>query len=100
MKKLMQPLIKYIRRKPLITVYYESFEPEKFRGKLYTKTFAKRLSWTPCSYFLLIPYMNSAILNFHIKKFHGHTKSAKTVKLFCLKTFMVYGTSGARASSY
>ena len=34
--------------------------------------------------------MNSAILNFHIKSFADMQQSAKTTKLFCLETFMVY----------
>ena len=50
----------------IITVYHESFKAEKFRGKLYMQTFAKKCLWNP-SYLLLNPYMNSAILNFHIK---------------------------------
>ena len=32
----------------------------------------------------------NAISNFHIKKCHEHVKYVKTIKLFCLKTFMVY----------
>ena len=42
--------------------YHESFEAEKFCSKLYTHTFTKKLSWNPS-------YLNSAILNFHIKSF-------------------------------
>ena len=48
--------------------------------------------WNP-SYFLLNPYLNSAILTFHIKSFMDMQKSMKTAKIFCLKTFMVYGMS-------
>ena len=50
----------------------------------------KKPSWNP-TYFLLNPYLNSTILKFHIIKFHGHAKTLKTAKLFCLETFMVYG---------
>ena len=42
--------------------------------------------------FLLNPYLNSAILNFHSKSFTDMQKSTKTMKLFCLKIFMVYST--------
>ena len=78
----------YIGRRT--TAYHESFEAEKFRNKLYMQTFAKKLLRNP-TYFVLKPYLNSAILKFHIKKFRGHANTVKTVKLFCLKTFMVYG---------
>ena len=73
----------------LYIVYHESFESEKFRGKLQLlmQIFAKTLSHNP-TYFLLNPYLNSAILNFLIKSF---SDTQKTAKLFCLKTFMVYG---------
>ena len=73
------------------TLYHKSFKAEKFHSKLYMQTFAKKLSQNP-SYFLLNPYLNSAILTFHIKKFHGHAKSTKTMKLFCLKTFLAYSS--------
>ena len=58
------------------TVYYESFEAKKFHSQLYTKTFAKKLLQNP-SYFLLNPYTNSAILNFHIKSFQDIQKAQK-----------------------
>ena len=32
-------------------------------------------------------------MNFHIKKFCRHAKSVKTVKPFCLETFVVYGSA-------
>ena len=76
------------------TLYHESFEAEKFHGKLYMQTFAKKLSRNP-TYFPLNPYLNSAILNFHIKSFMDMQKTTKTVKLFCLETFMVYGSMHA-----
>ena len=66
--------------------------PWKFCGKLYTQTFAKKHSQNP-SYFLLNPYLNSAILKPHIKKFRGHAKGMKTAKHFCLKTFMAYSNA-------
>ena len=47
------------------TVYNESFEAKKFHGKLYT---LKKLLQNH-SYFLFNLYLNSVILNFHIKKF-------------------------------
>ena len=78
----------YIGRRT--TVYHESFEAEKFRGKLYMQTFAKKT------------FEESHILPFKTifeqghpkisyKKFREHAKTVKTAKLFCLKTFMVYG---------
>ena len=67
-------------------VYHESFEAEKFHGnKLYMQIFVKK-PWNP-TYFLLNLYLNSAI---HIKKFCEYAKIVKTVKLFCVETFMVY----------
>ena len=58
-----------------ITVYHE------------TQTFAKKFCKIPHTF----PNLNSAILNLHIKELHGHAKTMETAKLFCLKTFMVYG---------
>ena len=69
---------------PLHTAHHESFEAEKFRGKLYTQTFVKKISRNR-SYFLLNPYMNSTILNFHIKKFHRHVKVRKLQNFSALK---------------
>ena len=57
------------------------FWGEKFHGKLYTQTFTKKLPWNP-TYFLLNPYLNGAILNFHMKKFRGHVKKCKNRKTF------------------
>ena len=54
------------------------------------QTFVKKLLWNPI-YFLLNPYFNSTILNFHLENSADHVKTVKTVKFFCLKTFMVYG---------
>ena len=30
-------------------------------------------------------------MNFHLESFADHVKTVKTMKLFCLETFMVYG---------
>ena len=54
------------------------------------QTFAKKLLWNPI-YFLLNPYFNSAIMNFHLESFADNVKTVKTVKLFYHETFMVYG---------
>ena len=71
------------------TVYLESFQAETFCSKLYMQTFTKKPSQNP-SYFLLNPYLNSAILNFHIKVSRT-CKKPKNRKLFCFETFIVYG---------
>ena len=55
------------------------------------QTFVKKLSQNP-SYLLLNPYLNSAILNFHIKFFADMQKSVKTTKLLP-QNFIVYGIS-------
>ena len=65
----------------LDTVYHENFEAEKFRGKLYMQSFARKLSRNP-RHFLLNPYLNSSILNFHIKKFHENSKNHENRKTF------------------
>ena len=72
------------------TIYHEGFKAKKFRGKLYTWIFAKKLSRNP-SYFLLNPYLKAPSWNFHIKKVQELAKSTKTTKLFCLETFIIYG---------
>ena len=46
----------------------------------------EKLSWNP-TYFLLNPYLNGAILNFHIKKFHGHAKNHENHKTFLPRNF-------------
>ena len=63
----------------------------EFRGKLYTQTFVKKLLRNP-SHFLLNWYLKVPSGTF-IKKFRRH---AKTAKLFCLITFMVYVTQFAK----
>ena len=71
------------------TVYHESFKAEKFCDKLYMQTFTIKLSWNP-SYFLLNPYMNSAILNFCIK-FCRHAKVRKfhSASILCSVMYIV-----------
>ena len=70
----------------MYTVYRESFEAEKFCSKLYMQTFTKKLSRNLSS-FLLNPYLDSAILNFHIKKFFGHAKKHKNCDTFLPQSF-------------
>ena len=59
---------------------------EKLRGKLHIQTFVTNLSRN-LSYFLLNPYLNSAILNFYIKKFYRHAKKHENYKTFLPRNF-------------
>ena len=58
----------YLHCVHLRTVYHWSFEARKFHAKLHTQTFMNKVPLNP-TYFLLNPYLNSTVLNFHIKSF-------------------------------
>ena len=73
----------------LRTVYHESFEAEKFCGKLYMLTFAKKLSRNS-SYFLLNPYMNSAILNFQVSPTCKKAQNPRNFSSLKLSWYTVY----------
>ena len=66
------------------TIYHENFEAEKFCGKLYMQTFAKKVLWN-LSCFLLNPYSYEQC--HHIKKFCKHAKKRENRKTFVPQNF-------------
>ena len=68
----------------LHTICHENFEAEKFGSKLHTQTFTKQLSRN----LVLSPYLNSAILNFHIKSFAGMHKRPENHETFLPRGIM------------
>ena len=79
--------------RPLKIPYIMKVSRQKSLVASCTHRSLQKFCGTPHTFSLIqgIYCMNGVILNFHIKKFRGHAKSTKTVKLFCLKTFMVSG---------
>ena len=72
------------------TVYHESFEAKNLRGQCITQIFTKKLSRIPIVIAISARFSIATEI-FHGKSFAEQQKTAKTAKLFCLETFMVYG---------
>ena len=81
------PNIQYFKCDLWCTVYHESFEAEKFHFLRVRETFLYESSRWHCSNVDLRESMRDST-----KVFHKGLHVQLATKLFCLKTFLVYGS--------